>query len=61
MKEKFKNIIMFLLIFLATIFLVASVSCYQEAVKQKKLTSVERHARMELEEKISVLARQNSA
>ena len=61
MKEKFKNIIIFLLIFLATIFLVASLSCYQEAVKQKKLSSVEHHTRMVLEEKMSVLAKQNSA
>ena len=61
MKEKFKNIIIFLLIFLATIFLIASLSCYQEAVKQKKLISLERHTRMQLEEKITVLGKQNSA
>jgi len=53
MKENLKNKIIVALGILTIIFLIASISSYQEATKQRILVSQERRARIELEEKAS--------
>ena len=60
MKENLKNKIMPVLVLLTVIFLVSSISSFQNAAKQKGLFNKETQTRMELEEQVLNLTNQNA-